>query len=654
MTGRAMTGVPARVAEIEAQLLSDGSPFALVTSEIDGQPIEVFATRATHLRKLLEKSAGFGDAEYLVATDGDTSRRMTFAEHERAVASLAQEMAQRYGVGKGDRVAILGANGIDWIVTFWATISLGAVACALNGWWTGPEIEYALEYTEPKLLVADRKRIDRVRDIDLGVPILVMEDELAALDGRASRRDAVRRRARTRRSRDPAVHERHDRAAQGRGAHARQRLLAARDAVLPGCARRDERGAAGRGAPPPRRRPGGAPCQFMTSPLFHVSGLHTGAVMFLATGLRSVWWMGRFDPKKAAAVIERERCTGWSITETVLHRFVHDPDVAAGKYDLTTVRTIGGGGSAVPPATQELARRVFPNAARSMGFGYGLTECTALATTNFGEELIAYPTSVGRPLPTVTIEIRDPDDPGSGPLPEGAEGEVWIRSPMVMREYFRMPEATAEVVYPGGWLRTGDWGRLEGGRLFLASRRKDLILRGGENVYPAEIEARLVEHPAVDEVAVVGVPDPELGQAVKAIVVPTRRRRHRRRRRRSARVLRRRARRTTRCPRNGSCGARALPRNAMGKLFARRARRFAGERRRGPPLRRGIAHHSVLGARGSGVAHAGHRVRDGIRQPTDREHDLAVGVVRRAHRVRTNALAADWIDRARAEVPSGR
>ena len=131
-------GVPPQVAEVEAQLIAEGSPLALTTIEIDGMPIDVFATRSANLRELLAKSVGFGDAEYLVATDGESVRRITFAEHERAVVSLAKVMADRYGVGKGDRVAILGANSIDWIITFWATISLGAIACALNGWWTGP------------------------------------------------------------------------------------------------------------------------------------------------------------------------------------------------------------------------------------------------------------------------------------------------------------------------------------------------------------------------------------------------------------------------------------------------------------------------------------------------------------------------------------
>jgi long-chain acyl-CoA synthetase len=505
--------IPAKVREVEAQLLAPDSHFGLTEIEIDGQPILVFANRMTNLRDLLANSTNFGDAEYLCETDGSSERRVSFAEHRQLAASLAAVMADEYGVGKGDRVAILGANSIDWIVSFWATISLGAVACALNGWWTGPEIEYGVGYVEPKLVIADRKRIDRVRDIDLGVPVLVMEDDLERV--MATRPDAEL--PTTPIDADDAAIILFTSGTTGRpkGAVHTHGNVGSLLAMLFFQGARS----AFSSSPPPAGAPT-AHCQFMTSPLFHVSGLHTAAVMFMATGVRSVWWLGRFDPAAVAPVLERERCTGWSVTETVLHRFVHHPDVAAGKYDLSAVRTVGGGGSAVPPATQELARQVFPNAARSMGFGYGLTECTALATTNFGEELIAFPTSCGRPLPTVTIEIRDENDPHGAALPDGVDGEVWIRSPMVMQGYFRMPEATAETVFPGGWLRTGDLGHMLDGRLYLSTRRKDLILRGGENVYPAEIEARLVEHPAVEEVAVVGVPDPEFGQGVRAVIVP--------------------------------------------------------------------------------------------------------------------------------------
>ena len=183
-----------------------------------------------------------------------------------------------------------------------------------------------------------------------------------------------------------------------------------------------------------------------------------------------------------------------------------------------------------------------------MGLGYGLTESTALATLNSGAELEAHPESVGRPLPTISVEIRDPQGRA---LPEGDEGEVYIRGPLVMKEYWRNPEATAQTIVPGRWLRTGDIGRLVDGRLTIESRKRDLILRGAENVYPAEIELCLEAHPDVREAAVVGVDHPELGQEVKAIVVPAPGSALRPRR---ARALRRRvASPTTRCPRTGSC-----------------------------------------------------------------------------------------------------
>src|SRR5262249_4935174 len=148
--------------------------------------------------------------------------------------------------------------------------------------------------------------------------------------------------------------------------------------------------------------------------------------------------------------------------------------------------------------------------------GYGLTECTALATLNTGGELREHPESVGRPMPTVEVSIRGPE----GALPEGVEGEVCVRGPLVMLEYFRNPVATREAFFEGRWLRTGDLGWLKDGRLYLASRKRDLILRGGENVYPVEIEQCLELHPAVAEAAVVGIDHEELGQEVMAIVVP--------------------------------------------------------------------------------------------------------------------------------------
>jgi acyl-CoA synthetase (AMP-forming)/AMP-acid ligase II len=217
------------------------------------------------------------------------------------------------------------------------------------------------------------------------------------------------------------------------------------------------------------------------------------------------------------ATIEREQVTGWSPMGNMLHRMMEHPDV--GRYDLSTVTQCGSGGAPISPELQRQMREFFPNARRQMGLGYGLTENTGLATINFGPELEVHPESVGRLLPTIGCEIRDPDT--GRPLGPGEEGEIFLSGPLVMREYHGKPEATAEAIREGRWLRTGDWGHLdEHGYLYVDSRRRDLILRAGENVYPVEIEQRIEAHPDVAEVAVVGVEHPSLGQEVKAVVVP--------------------------------------------------------------------------------------------------------------------------------------
>jgi acyl-CoA synthetase (AMP-forming)/AMP-acid ligase II len=500
--------VPEEVARVEAQLLAPGGPFEIEPVVVDGETMSVFKSRPRTLYDLLMKSANFGDTVYVLATDGVHERAITYAQHRVLVDAVAAALRDRFGVGQGDRVAILGANCPEWIITFWAAQRLGAIAVGLNGWSTGPEIRYFVDDCEPRVLVADQKRIDRVEGIDLGVPVVVMERDFAEMETYAP---SIPLADVDIGEDDPAIIL-YTSGTTGRpkGAINTHRNLSsylmlaffggARTAMLN-----------------PAPSDAASPCQLITSPLFHVSGLHSAAIMMLATGMKSVWLMGRFDPAVVMQVIERERCTGWSFTETVLHRLVNHPDV--GKYDLTSVRTVGGGGSPVSPSLLERTRDVFPNARMSVGIGYGQTECAALATLNNGPELIAHPLSVGRPTPTVELEIRDPFDQA---VADGEEGEVCLRGPMVMPGYWRRPEESAQTIGPGRWLHTGDIGRIEGGRLYLASRKRDLILRGGENVYPVEIEKIVEDHPDVEECAVFGVDDPELGQAVKAVIVPRR------------------------------------------------------------------------------------------------------------------------------------
>ena len=373
-------------------------------------------------------------------------------------------LRDRYGVGPGDRVAILAANCPEWIVTFWATISLGAIAVGLNGWWVGPEIRYGIEDSDPKVLVADAKRLTRLEGEDPGVPTIVIEDDFDAIwdyDLDAALPDVPIAED------DPAVIL-YTSGTTGRpkgAVNTHRNIIAALGLSFFHGARMAMLNPADPDALPA--------CQLVTSPLFHVSGLHMTAVAYLVGGVRSIWTVGKFDPETIMRLIERDQITHWSYTATMLHRVVTHP--ALDDYDLTSLRSGGGGGSTFSPALQRRAKEALPNLGSTMGVGYGQTECAALATLNSGEELNRFPESAGRPLPTVQLEIRDPLGVA---LPEGEEGEIHVRGPMVMPGYWRRPEATAEVIGPGRWLRTGDIGRLAGGRLYLASRRRDLIIRG--------------------------------------------------------------------------------------------------------------------------------------------------------------------------------
>ena len=498
--------VPEHIAAVEASLLAQGSPFELEEAGVLGERMLVMKKRARSLRELVAASGSFGDAEHLVFSDGKTTRRIGFAEHARLVASTAATLHRRYGVKRGDRVAILGANSAEWLITFWATVSLGAVAVGMNGWWTAPEIRWALSDCKPRVLVIDARRFERLEGVETGIPTVVMEYDFAELAN--DDWDATLPSTPIDED-DPAVI-----------------LYTSGTTGRPKGAVHSHRNVIGlvglnffHGARMRTLHPlaPGAPAQasvLVTSPLFHVSGLHAAAVTALAAGTKTVWPMGRFDPALAIRLMVEEKITAWGYTATLLHRLVGHPD--ARRVDLSGVRQLGGGGSPIAPRLQDAAKQVMPGARQTFGVGYGLTECTALATLNFGEELAQEPTSVGRPMPTVEIEIRDA---AGQRVSEGEEGEIHVRSPLIMLEYWRRPAETQETILPGRWLRTGDIGRMSDGRLTLATRKRDLILRGGENVYPAEIEQRLEQHAAVAEAAVVGVDHDELGQEVKAIVV---------------------------------------------------------------------------------------------------------------------------------------
>ena len=492
------------VAEADARLTGPDGFFAVATETVRGQDMLVVTDRRRNLRELLAASAQHGDgaARYYRFDNGPEA---TFVENIGHAASIGAGLRERYGVGSGDRVAILGANSAEWIQSFWAIISLGAIATAMNGWWTGDEIRYGLELTTPKVLIADRLRLERLEG-DPGIPVVVMEDdfaELAAHDPGAALPD-------TPIDEDDAAAILFTSGTTGRpkGAITTHRNFLAYISCAYMLGARNTMRFPPEG-PPPR---GGLSLAY--SPLFHISGLHAGAIMAVASGSNALWLTGRFDPEKILRLTEEHGVTGWGGMTTHVWRIIEHPRFH--EFDTSSVRSIGGGGSVWSPELQRACRDAIPHAKRPMGVGYGLTECAGLATHAADDILRAHPDGVGHPIPTAEVRIFDDDD---HPLPDGEIGNVCIRGPMVTPGYWDDPDATAETIRPGGWLRTGDFGHIADSMLFLASRRTDLIIRGGENIYPTEIENRLDEHPDVSEVAVIGVDHRELGQEVKAVVV---------------------------------------------------------------------------------------------------------------------------------------
>ena len=485
-------------------LLAPGAPFEMADEDVLGEAMQVFVQRARSLRELLEQAGRFGDSDYAVFHDGGRRRALTFADHERRVASVAAALADR-GVGAGDRVAILAANCPEWIITFWATVSLGAVAVACNGWWTRDEIVHALAHTTPALLVADAKRLARLDGADPGMPVVVIEEDFVDLEGFAP--DAAL----------PDIPIDEDQPAllqftSGTTGRSKAAVLSHRNVVafvqvvtFLGAAQAASVGLPSTGPSRPR---------LAVFPMFHISGLQSASITPMATGAGNVWPMGRFDPATVIRLTTEEGIYAWNGTATHVFRLLQDPMIET--LDVSLVQNVAIGGSATTPELVRATEERFPHLVDTFTSGYGLTESGGMVSHAGNAMLQANADSVGMAMPTVGVRIVDED---GVEVPDGENGSICVRSPLVMLGYWEDVEATDQAFLPGRWLRTGDYGRLQGGELFLASRLRDLILRGGENVYPIEVEARLEQHPAVAECAVYGVDHETLGQEVKAVVV---------------------------------------------------------------------------------------------------------------------------------------
>ncbi|WP_227983399.1 class I adenylate-forming enzyme family protein [Nocardia spumae] len=494
----------ADLAAVTHRLTGPGGRFELVEEDVLGARMPVLRHRRRAVAQLLAESVAFGDRDYLVTED----RRLSYREHAHAAAALAAALREEFGVGRGDRVAILAANTIEWVVTFWAAQSLGAIVVGLNGWWVPREIDYGLRSSEPVVVVADAKRANLLAEIDSPAAVLTMEADLprliAAYAGAEPQVPDVA-------EDDPSVIL-FTSGTSGKpkaALHSQRNLLA----VTGYFEYTDALAAAFTGATVEAGAPLDLRC-LLTSPLFHIASLHNLVVPRLATGSAVIMPQGGFDADRILRLIERERVTNWGAVPTMASRLLEHGDVR--RYDTSSLTAFALASAPSSPAFKQRLREEIPFAADALVDSYGLTECSTAVAVATPMDLAAAPGTLGRPIITVALEIRDAD---GHPVPPGVEGEVFVRSPFVMLGYWRDPEATAAAIDAERWLRTGDFGVVEDGRLRLTGRRSDLILRGGENIYPVEIEQCLDEHPDVVECAIVGEPHPDLGQRVAAVVV---------------------------------------------------------------------------------------------------------------------------------------
>ncbi len=458
----------------------------VVDGHYGGHPGLVFGRRPRTFAELLYGVERWSDRTFLVQGE----RRISTGEFFAAVAQ-AQDRLQTVGVRPGDRVMLLGYNSPDWVLGLWAVWTLGAVPVLGNRWWSGPEAAHSLASTSPRVVITDAAEL-----VGDDTPT-VRFDELAGCFSAASlgRPDVP----------GPATEEDPafilftsgstgmPKAAQlpFRALVANQQNVLARARQLPHLIAAD--------------RP--QPVTLLSTPIFHIGAFATLITQTLIGG-RVIFNVGRFDPAQVLTLIETERVQRWGAVPTMAARLLEHPDFDS--HDLSSLRAFPLGGAPVPPVLLErLARRIPQLQGRGLANTWGMSEGAGFFTLAVGSDLERFPKTVGRPFPTVELKIAEPGEDGAG--------EILVRSPTLMLGYLGIEDCAID---SDGWLHTGDLGHInDDGYLFIDGRSKDMVIRGGENIACPHVEAALMRHPEVIDAAVIGLPHPDLGEELAAVVV---------------------------------------------------------------------------------------------------------------------------------------
>lgn len=504
------------LAEVEAELCAPGQRFEMETVTIREIPTRVWKNALPNLAALARHGRTHGERIFTIYGE----ERVTYDAWFRATALLAQEFRKR-GIRKGDRIALAMRNLPEWPVVFFAATSIGAICVPLNAWWTAGELAYGLANSGARVLVCDAERFGRVaphlpelpelRDVIVSRAATPLSDGAEALEdiighpgGYASLPETEIPDVPVAPDDDATIFYTSGTTGNPKGALGTHRNLLTN--ILSsgyGAARAARR----RGDPVPVSAP---KVGLTVIPMFHVTACSAGLMGAVAAG-NTMIFMHKWDPVKAFEIIERERVNSTGGVPTIAWQLIEHPD--RGKYDLSSLEAIAYGGA---PSAPELVRKIRSVLGALPGNGWGMTETMATVTGHSAEDYLNRPDSAGPPVPVADLRIMDED--GATILTAGEVGELWARGPMVVKGYWNNPEATA-ATFVDGWVRTGDLARLdEEGFCYIVDRAKDIVIRGGENIYSSEVENVLYDHPAVTDAALIGIPHRILGEEPAAVV----------------------------------------------------------------------------------------------------------------------------------------
>jgi len=494
-----------------AQLTAKGQPYEIADVEAIGRRIRAFVNAPRNMREL--SAATRSDKDFLVYED----ERYTFEDTWQRAATLAHALVNDYGIQKGDRIAVSMRNYPEWIVSYLAITSVGAMFVAMNALWTADEMAYGLNLSQPKIFLADQERLDRLAALPnapAGFAIIGTRTTRPLPAGAKAWTDLVRAPYKAEMPNidvapDDDLHMLFTSGSTGnpKGAVSTHRnaihalmsweldLLAAWEIGLL--------------ARPPTDPPPPQTAMLLAIPLFHVTGLLACSLSCLRYQRRLVM-MYKWDVEKGADIIEREGITHMTATPAITGDLVAYSRRTGRKFP--SLITIGGGGASRAPEQVRAIDSVFEKA--FPGTGWGMTETNAIGVGIAAGDYLRKPESSGRVSAVLDIRVVDENN---NPVPTGERGELQIRGASIMRGYYNNPKANAENFVDGDWFKTGDVAVIdEEGFVFIVDRIKDLVIRGGENIGCGAVEYALQEHPAVEEACVYGVPDERLGEEVAA------------------------------------------------------------------------------------------------------------------------------------------